>query len=724
MTEYTLRPAILPCRGWRNFLGGSPAASAGAGGAARAAVHARTLRGLRALVRAAALQVGAAMVAVNRSRPSVLVCHASVSGTAARGAARLRGALSDAFVAWSLDLADFRPSLHAVRLAGCSAVIFVTSTYGSGAPPPDAGAFLTWAATDAAVPTLRGLRCAVLGFGSSAYPRFCAAADTFAGALVAAGAAAPLAPLGRIDALAGGEAAFCAWVAALARGLAAAAPALRASPPPGSPAAEALAARLRALEGAMGARLDAAATARKCEWEYVRAVGLPARLRASRWPRTVLARVVACEELLAAAPEGAGAGAAAVPPRSVVRVALDTSAVPGGVPYAPGDNVAIFPRQSAAALARAAAAFGLEHALDEDFSLAPAAPLRDGGGGGARPPFPTPTSLRTALGTFLALGAAPGAADLAALAAFATGDDAATLARLLADATGRAAEQWVAERGLDWPGVFEALPSLRGAVPPAALVLLIPPQHPRYYSASSSPAAAGGGAARLELTVALDVRARSNGAGGWREGACSSYLRGLAAGEGGALVELRVIRVPTFRLPTSHFAPVLAVASGSGLAPFRAFWEERAHRVREAARAGAGAGGAPPLGPFVLLHGSRAPSERLYAGEVAAAVAGGAITEAHVAYSRAPGAPKVYVQHLLAPGAPLADRLRHMLRGHPKAAVYVCGDAGMAAEVVAALAALLGADAFAALRAEGRYHEDVFGIIAATAGGESRVKAQ
>jgi benzoyl-CoA 2,3-dioxygenase component A len=82
------------------------------------------------------------------------------------------------------------------------------------------------------------------------------------------------------------------------------------------------------------------------------------------------------------------------------------------------------------------------------------------------------------------------------------------------------------------------------------------------------------------------------------------------------------------------------------------------------------------------------------------------LTGYHVAFSRAPNAPKQYVQHRL---HEQADELLADVRngsGH----VYICGDANMAAGVQEAMAMALGnASIIEQLRSAGRYHEDVFG---------------
>jgi sulfite reductase alpha subunit-like flavoprotein len=394
-------------------------------------------------------------------------------------------------------------------------------------------------------------------------------------------------------------------------------------------------------------------------------------------------------------------------------LSLDLTDVPGGLNFSAGDNIAVYPRQSPEVVTRAAAAFNWSTRLDEDFMLS--APVDSD----LVPPFPTPTSLRYALELFLKLEARPCFADLVQLASYASGPDHETLARLLEDASGTIAEAFLAS--CDWVSLFERLPSLASNTPTGELLALIPPQHPRFYSTSSAPHRAED---RLDLTVALHYFNDSDS--GWRKGTCSGYLHRLRPGDS---LQIRVIPVPAFRLPISNFAPVLAIASGSGIAPLRAFWQERQLRLREARQISS----AKPkygrmrsfegvvadisdysryLGPFVLLVGARSSRETFYADELASAQEDGAISTVHYALSREPGTPKTYVQHLLAPGTPAAESVATMLQ-HPKATIYVCGDASMASEVEAALKALMGAAAWAGILASCRYHEDVFGLIKA-----------
>lgn len=101
--------------------------------------------------------------------PNVLILYASVSGTAEELAAftalRLRGAGLTAAVA---NVADF----PAPRLAEVDTALVIASTWGEGAPPPDAEVFFaSLQAPDTG--RLTRLRFAVLALGSRAYPEFC-----------------------------------------------------------------------------------------------------------------------------------------------------------------------------------------------------------------------------------------------------------------------------------------------------------------------------------------------------------------------------------------------------------------------------------------------------------------------------------------------------------------------------------------------------------------------
>jgi cytochrome P450/NADPH-cytochrome P450 reductase len=204
---------------------------------------------------------------------------------------------------------------------------------------------------------------------------------------------------------------------------------------------------------------------------------------------------------------------------------------------------------------------------------------------------------------------------------------------------------------------------------------------PRYYSISSSPSI---DPSRCSVTVGV-VEAPATSGRGVYKGVCSNYLAGRRAGD---TIHATVRETKAgFRLPDDPFVPVIMIGPGTGLAPFRGFLQERAHRKAQGAK----------LGPAVLFFGCRHPDQDfLYADELKAFAADG-ITELHTAFSRADG-PKTYVQHQV---AAQKDRVWNLIE--QGAIVYVCGDGGkMEPDVKAALIAIYrektGADADAGLR--------------------------
>lgn len=146
-------------------------------------------------------------------------------------------------------------------------------------------------------------------------------------------------------------------------------------------------------------------------------------------------------------------------------------------------------------------------------------------------------------------------------------------------------------------------------------------------------------------------------AGKRRYGQCSHYLASVKPGE-----QVIVSVLPSeMHLPADPSAPVVMAGLGTGMAPFRAFIQERT-----ALRA---AGGSP--GPMVLYFGSRHKAkEYLYGDELEEALASGILTEGglRLAFSR-DGPKKVYIQNLMAEDGALLWRLLQEKKG----SFYLCG---------------------------------------------------
>lgn len=114
--------------------------------------------------------------------------------------------------------------------------------------------------------------------------------------------------------------------------------------------------------------------------------------------------------------------------------------------------------------------------------------------------------------------------------------------------------------------------------------------------------------------------------------------------------------------------PLVMVAAGTGLAPFRAFIAER----RQLSLIG------KEIGEMILFFGCRAPTQDfIYKEELEELQAAlGDKLRVITAFSREVGSQKVYVQDRIAEHA--AEVIRLIDEG---ASVYICGRAGMAREV-------------------------------------------
>lgn len=136
------------------------------------------------------------------------------------------------------------------------------------------------------------------------------------------------------------------------------------------------------------------------------------------------------------------------------------------------------------------------------------------------------------------------------------------------------------------------------------------------------------------------------------------------------------------------------------------------------------------FGPMTLLVGCRHQGVELYRDETQFMVKQGVLTQVHTAYSRIPGRPKRYVQHVLREKANKVYEEIVEQRGH----FYVCGDVSMAEDVNQTLRCiiqekgkldLLAVDnEIKRLQEENRYHEDIFGITLKTAEVTSRGRAE
>lgn len=259
------------------------------------------------------------------------------------------------------------------------------------------------------------------------------------------------------------------------------------------------------------------------------------------------------------------------------------------------------------------------------------------------------------------------------------------LAALLAPERAEDLKKWL--RGRDVPDVLtlasftfsELLPFLRKLAP-------------RLYSISSSPKAHPG---EVHLTVGA---VRYENLGRTRKGVASTFLADLAHMAGA--VKVFVQPAHGFKPPVSGDTPMIMVGPGTGIAPFRAFLEERA---------ALGAKGKN----WLFFGDQKRSADFLYEEQLTGWQKSGFLTRLDLAFSR-DQAEKIYVQDRMIENA--AALWSWLEAG---AHFYVCGDASrMAKDVDAALHKIIetagGKSAddtkayVAKLKSDKRYQRDVY----------------
>ena len=338
-----------------------------------------------------------------------------------------------------------------------------------------------------------------------------------------------------------------------------------------------------------------------------------------------------------------------------------------GMTYTPGDAVGIVPenrREVVDELLRALRYTGAERVLDH---------------------YKVEISLDEALRTRLAIGVLE-RGRITQMAKLAPGNE--RLQSMIGQDNKARAEEYCYGREFidmveDFPGILTE---------PQQLFQVLARLTPRMYSISSSQLAHP---QNVQTTVRV-VRYESHGR--TRQGLCSGHL-GERAPEGGTM-PIFLHANGLFRLPEDSSAPVIMVGPGTGIAPFRAFLEERQAKGE--------------TGDNWLFFGEQRRSlDFLYQDQLEAMHKDGLLTRLDTAFSR-DQARKIYVQDRIQEHA--AEVYAWLERG---AYFYVCGDATrMAKDVEMALLDAIAkgsngtldhaAEYLAAMKKDKRYQRDVY----------------
>ncbi len=299
-----------------------------------------------------------------------------------------------------------------------------------------------------------------------------------------------------------------------------------------------------------------------------------------------------------------------------------------GVSYVVGDSFGVFPKNNLGLVDQIIAMLGASHLTEINGK-----------------------TLRRVLREDVDLGLAPD--SLFELFSYISGGKSREKARALAkgeDPDGDAAQ-------LDVLAVLHKFSNVRPH--PEAFVDALSPLQPRLYSISSSPNLFPGGLSLTVDAVRYQVNKRK------RTGVASTWL--ADAVEPGEELQVYVQKAHNFALPEDGTRPVIMVGPGTGVAPFRAFLQERK------------ASGAPGKNWLFFGH-QKSATDFFYRDELEALRREGVLTRLSLAWSRDAGQ-KFYVQDRMREVG--ADLWRWLDEG---AHVYVCGDAKrMAKDVEAAM---------------------------------------
>ncbi|KAF2492199.1 hypothetical protein BU16DRAFT_514956 [Lophium mytilinum] len=400
--------------------------------------------------------------------------------------------------------------------------------------------------------------------------------------------------------------------------------------------------------------------------------------------------------------------------RNCLHMEIDISG--SNLSYTTGDHIAIWPTNAGREVDRFINILGLESKRHMVIGVKGLDPT-------AKVPFPAPTTYDAAIRYHMEICAPVSRQFVSTISAFAPTEDVkAEMAKLGGDKD--YFHEKVIDRSLNIAQLLETLSNGQAwdKVPFSLMIEGLIKIQPRFYSISSSSLVQKD---KISITAVVESSAKPNSPH-ILKGVTTNYLLALKQKQHGAAepdphglnyaltgprnkydgIHVPVhVRHSNFKLPSDPTKPIIMVGPGTGVAPFRAFVQERASQAR--------AGQA--VGKTVLFFGCRRKEEDfLYENEWQQYEKDlGENFVLHVAFSR-DGPKKVYVQHKIEEYAEELDKLLQQ-----KAYFYVCGDAAnMAREVNVLLAKIISKqrgvpeskaeDIVKAMRASNQYQEDVW----------------
>ena len=549
------------------------------------------------------------------------------------------------------DLSDFDAESIG-RLPSSKLVVFILSTFGEGDPSDSTADLWEWL-TKSTPTNLKNLRYVAFGLGNRNYKYYNRVVDVVTEALLNAGARALL-PVGRADDSNGAtEEDFMEWRDSLCQVLQQDLGYLR---------------REIAYEPTICVTEDDSLTPIDLH------LGDPTEVRPSylKSPESsvVALPLVKAEELFAPSAN-----------RNCLHMEFDLSAFPE-IKYMTGDHMAIYPSNPEEEVRRLLRVLGAEDrkavpllvsALDTATKLS----------------VPSPTTLQALFQYYLEICAPVSRDTVISLCHFAPNAEAMNFLHCLGSSKDAYSDH-ILRHHITIARLLEQAGQGNGiwtALPISVLVETLPPLRPRHYSISSSSVVQ---ARQVSITAIVDARQVHTDSSERILGLTTNYLLALKntvnqeegfrsqstgltyalQGPGNALKDGKIfaqIRRSKFKLPVIASRPIVMIAAGTGIAPFRGFLQERA-RLHSIGR---------EVGKMILFFGCRRSKEDyLYEKELNEMESSfNGRLDIITAFSREQER-KIYVQDRVEEHA---ETVVQMLRSD--AVLYVCGAAAMAREV-------------------------------------------
>lgn len=375
--------------------------------------------------------------------------------------------------------------------------------------------------------------------------------------------------------------------------------------------------------------------------------------------------------------------------------------------YQPGDHVGVYPVNDADEVEKVLDYVHMIPGFDEDVEVK----VKEGNQWKPYKRLPA-CSLREGLTYFLDIRTPPSKLFLRRLAQYAQKPEEQEALEKLSK-TANEYDEWKRNNLPTLFGVLSQFPSVRG-LPSSFLLSQLPLLQQRFYSISSSQEAHPN---EIHVTYAVVQYVTPKNPKDIRKGICTNWLRDC---EMTTTVPCYLKSAPSFHLPADPSVPVIMVATGTGIAPFRGFWQQRrldlekinASKEKTTARKDENGNYV-----FSLYFGCRNHDiDNIFKEELQEALEDSVLSHLNVAVSRQPGTKKTYVQHLLLRDSEFIYSVLTAQNGH----IYICGDSNMAADVrntLEQIYAQCNGDSkkddmqfIQQLQSSGQLHEDIFGV--------------